>query len=76
MEAHLTRNMGTADRAIRTSLALVIAVLVLTGWIGGALAILLSVFAVAFLVTSAAGSCPAYSLAGISTRAKSDAKLP
>jgi hypothetical protein len=62
--------MGIADRTIRTTLALVIATLIVTGRIGGVLAILLSVFAVAFLLTSAAGSCPAYSLLGISTRGK------
>jgi uncharacterized protein (DUF58 family) len=61
-------NMGTADRAIRTLIALAIAVLYFTGRISGTLALVLGIFAVVFLLTSLVGSCPMYGPLGISTR--------
>lgn len=64
----MTKNMGTADRVIRTIIALVIAVLYFTGTIGGTVAILLGIVAVAFLVTSLVGWCPSYLPFGLSTR--------
>ena len=66
----MTKNMGTADRTIRILLAIVIAVLFFTGRISGTLAIILCVIAVAFLVTSLVGWCPAYLPVGLSTRKK------
>jgi chromate transport protein ChrA len=68
MEALMTKNMGTADRTIRTLVAIVIAVLYFTGYISGVLAIILCVIAVLFLVTSFLGWCPAYLPIGLSTR--------
>lgn len=56
----MKKNMGTADRVIRTVAAVVIGILVLTGQISGALAIILGVLAVVFLLTSAVGFCPLY----------------
>ena len=41
----MTKNMGTADRVVRTLLALAVAVLYFTGKIRGTLAIVLGVFA-------------------------------
>ena len=64
----MTKNMGSLDRVIRTAIALVIAVLIFTGQVGGLLAIVLGIVAVAFLVTSFMGSCPAYVPFKISTR--------
>ena len=61
-------NMSTADRIIRTFLAVVIAVLYFRGQLTGILAIVLGVIAVAFLLSSFLARCPAYSLLGISTR--------
>ena len=63
----MTRNMGTLDRAIRTVIAVVVAVLYFTGRIEGTVGIVLLVFAAVFAVTSFIGSCPAYMLLGIST---------
>ncbi len=63
----MRRNMGTADRAIRALVALGIAALYLTGTISGMWAVILGIVAVAFAVTSAAGSCPAYFPFGFST---------
>jgi len=61
-------NMGTLDRSIRTVIALVIAVLYFTGQMGGTVAIVLGIIAVAFLVTSSVGWCPMYLPFGLSTR--------
>ena len=60
-------NMSTADRIIRTFLAVVIAVLYFRGQLTGILAIVLGVIAVAFLLSSFVGRCPAYSVLGISS---------
>ena len=69
----MKRNMGVADRVIRTLVAVVIAFLYFTDRIGGILAIVLGVLAVAFLVTSLVGHCPAYVPIKLSTcKDKSD----
>lgn len=64
----MKRNMGTADRLIRTVLAIVIAILYFTGQITGTAAIVLGIFAVVFLATSLIGHCPLYVPLKISTR--------
>lgn len=64
----MIKNMGTADRAIRTLIAVAIAVLYFTHKISGTVAILLGIVAVAFLVTSFIGWCPSYLPFGLSTR--------
>lgn len=63
----MKKNMGTADRLIRTLVAIGVAILYFTGSIGGTLAILLGLVAVVFLLTSFMGSCPAYMPLGLST---------
>ncbi len=60
--------MGTADRAIRTLIALSIAALYFTDRISGPLAIVLGTFAVIFLLTSLVAWCPIYSPLGITSR--------
>ena len=72
----MTRNMGTADRAIRTLIALAIAVLYFTGKISGTVAIVLGIVAVAFLVTSFVGWCPSYLPFGLSTRKSESGEPP
>jgi hypothetical protein len=67
----MKKNMGTADRAIRTIAAMVIGILLLTGQISGTLATVLGIFAVVFLLTSAVGFCPLYFPFKISTLKKS-----
>jgi len=64
----MKKNMGTADRAVRTLIALGIGVLYFTGRIGGTLAIVLGVIAVIFLLTSFVSWCPLYTPLGISSR--------
>ena len=64
----MTKNMGTADRLIRTLIGLGIGALYTGGYVSGIIAIVLGVIAVVFVVTSFVGSCPAYPLVGVSTR--------
>ncbi len=66
----MRKTMGTADRVIRTVLAVVIAVLYFTGVIGGTLALILGIVAVIFLLTSLVSWCPGYLPFGISTAPK------
>jgi hypothetical protein len=72
----MTKNMGTVDRAIRTLLAVAIIVLYLTDAISGTLAIILGIVAIAFLVTSLVGWCPAYVPFGLSTCKRSEDSTP
>ncbi|MEJ2720156.1 MAG: DUF2892 domain-containing protein [bacterium] len=64
----MKKNMGAADRLIRILIAIVIAILYFTNVIGGALAIILGIIAVVFLLTSLVGRCPAYLPFKLSTR--------
>jgi hypothetical protein len=67
MEVRMNKNMGTADRAIRIILAIVIGILYFTGRISGTLGIILGVVAIVFLVTSFMSWCPAYMPFGFTT---------
>ncbi len=66
----MQKNMGTIDRVIRIVLAVVVAILILTGAVSGVLAIVLGVIAVIFVGTSLIGFCPAYLPFKISTIGK------
>lgn len=66
----MTPNMGTADRSIRTLLAVVFFVLYVAEVVTGTLGILLVVFGVVFVATSVVSFCPLYLPFGISTRPK------
>ncbi len=70
----MPKNMGAADRIIRTLLAIAVIVLFLTKQISGLAAIILGIFAIIFLLTSAVGFCPAYVPLKISTRKKTSAQ--
>ncbi len=63
-------NMGTADKVIRSLVALVVVALYLTDQISGVAAIILLVIAGAFILTSMVGVCPAYLPFGLSTKKK------
>lgn len=63
----MTKNMGNADRAVRTLIAAAVAVLFFTNVIGGTLGIVLMVLAAVFLLTSVVSFCPLYTLFGLST---------
>ncbi|MBX7152385.1 DUF2892 domain-containing protein [bacterium] len=56
----MIKNMGAADRTIRTIIAIVVGILYFTNQITGIAAIILGAFAVIFLLTSFIGSCPLY----------------
>ncbi len=63
----MKHNMGMADRIIRTLLAAAVGVLIFSGKLSGIAAVILSVFAVIFVLTSFVGNCPLYTLLGIKT---------
>lgn len=63
----MKKNMGTADRIIRTAIALILLALVMTKHVQGTLAVVLGVVGVVFLITSAVGVCPGYLPMKIST---------
>ena len=64
----MKKNMGAADRIIRTILAIVLAVLYFTNQITGTAAIVLGIIAIVFLLTSVVGFCPLYVPFNINTR--------
>lgn len=66
----MKKNLGTLDKAIRISLAIVIAILYFTNVISGTLAIILGIVAIIFIVTSFISFCPLYFPFRISTRKK------
>jgi hypothetical protein len=66
----MPKNMGTADRAVRTVIALVVGWLYFTDRIPGTLGIVLLLVAVMFVVTSFFGVCPGYLPFKFSTRGK------
>jgi amino acid transporter len=68
--AFMKKNMGTADRVIRTIVAVVVGFLILNGTLSGLAAIILGIFAVVFLLTSLFSFCPLYVPFKISTTKK------
>lgn len=64
----MKKNMGLADRIIRTLIAAVLIVLFNNGIITGVLGIILLIVAGIFLLTSLFSICPLYLLFGIVTR--------
>jgi hypothetical protein len=66
----MKKNMGTADKAIRILIAVVIAALYFTNVILGTLAIILGILAVVFVLTSFISFCPLYMPFGINTSKK------
>jgi Na+(H+)/acetate symporter ActP len=70
----MTKNMGTLDRSLRVTAAILVGVFYMTGQLSGVAALILGVIAVAFLATSTVGSCPIYLPFGLSTRRGESAK--
>ena len=64
----MKKNMGTVDRILRVTVAVLIGVLYLTGQISGLAAIVLGIIAIIFVATSIVSTCPLYVPLGISTR--------
>lgn len=67
----MNKNMGSADKAVRISLALLFAILIFAEVVSGFLAVVLGIFAVVFLLTSFVGFCPLYAIFKMSTIKKS-----
>ncbi|MCB0447541.1 MAG: DUF2892 domain-containing protein [Gelidibacter sp.] len=63
----MKKNMGSTDKGIRVSIAIIIALLYFFNVIEGALAYVLMAFAIIFLVTSFINFCPLYTLIGVNT---------
>jgi len=63
----MKKNMGNADRIIRSVIAAVVAVLYFTKTITGTFGIVLLVIAGVFLLTSLVSFCPLYTLIGLNT---------
>lgn len=66
----MIKNMGNADRLIRTFLAVVVAWLYFTHHLTGTFGVVMLVIAVVFVVTSFISWCPVYQPFGFSTRSK------
>jgi hypothetical protein len=69
----MKKNMGSIDKIVRVLVAIVIGILYFTDQITGMVAIILGIFAVVFLLTSAIGFCPLYLPLKLSTIKKKDA---
>ena len=63
----MKKNMGTADRIIRSAAAIAFGVLYFTGTVTGTWGIVLLVLGGVFVLTSFVGTCPLYSLLGMNT---------
>jgi hypothetical protein len=63
----MKKNVGSADRIVRTLLAIVFGILIFTGEVTGTLAIVLGVLAVVLLATSIVSFCPLYLVGKLST---------
>ena len=61
------QNVGAIDRAVRLGVAILVAILYMTGVISGTVALVLGILAVVFALTSAISFCPLYTLFGLST---------
>jgi hypothetical protein len=68
----MKKNMGTADKVVRTFVAIVIAGLYFANLISGAVAIILLILAGVFILTSFMSFCPLYYPFSISTRKKEE----
>lgn len=68
----MKKNMGSADRVIRISVAVLIVILLITQQITGITATILGIIAIIFAATSFISFCPLYTLFGFSTRKKTD----
>lgn len=63
----MKKNMGTADRIIRSAAAIAFGLLYFTGTVTGTWGIVLLVLGGVFVLTSFVGTCPLYSLLGMNT---------
>ena len=69
----MKKNIGSIDKLVRVLAAVVIGILYFTAQITGTAAVILGIFAIVFLLTSAIGFCPLYWPLKLSTIKKKDA---
>jgi hypothetical protein len=69
----MEKNMGSADRVVRTLFAAGVVVAIVAGWIDGIAAVVLGVVAAVFVLTSAVGFCPLYRPFKLSTHKREHA---
>ena len=70
----MKKNMGNTDKIIRLIIAAGIAILYFTGIITGTIAIVLLVLVGVFVLTSMVSFCPLYTLFGMNTCPRKEAK--
>lgn len=70
----MVKNMGKQDRTIRITIALVVGVLIITGQLVGAVAVILGILSTVLLVTGSIGTCPLYMACKCSTLKKPEVK--
>ncbi|GIV38026.1 MAG: membrane protein [Cyclobacteriaceae bacterium] len=63
----MKKNMGNADRIIRTVIAIIVAALYFSGTVTGTIGLVLLILAGVFVLTSLVSFCPLYTLFGINT---------
>ncbi len=63
----MKKNMGTADRIVRSVAAAIAATLYFTGVLTGTIGLVLLVLAGVFLITSFVSFCPLYTIVGVNT---------
>lgn len=63
-------NMHLVDRIVRILISIVIVILYFSGYFTGTIAIIALAVVVIFSLTALIGSCPLYTLFGLSTRRK------
>jgi hypothetical protein len=66
----MKKNLGNLDKLIRFFLAVNLGLLFVTGVVNGVLGIVFIALAVILLLTSLAGTCPLYSVLGLSSKSK------
>ncbi|HWA36064.1 MAG TPA: DUF2892 domain-containing protein [Cyclobacteriaceae bacterium] len=64
----MKKNMGSADRIIRSLIAAVLVAFYFTGIISGTMGLVLVVLAAVFVLTSLVSFCPLYLPFGLSTK--------
>jgi hypothetical protein len=67
LRKYFQKNMGTTDRIVRISFALLFFILYFTKTVTGIFGLVLLVLGIAFVVISLFSFCPFYPLLGIST---------
>ena len=70
----MTKNMGSLDRLLRVTAAILVGIFYMTGQLSGLAALILGALAVIFVATSSVGTCPLYLPFGLSTRRGESAK--